>query len=46
MTFWTIAVNDLKLTIKDKMFFFWLLIFPLLFALIFGMAFPESEGGI
>jgi len=46
MTFWTIAVNDLKLTIKDKMFFFWLLVFPLLFALIFGMAFPESEGGI
>lgn len=46
MTFWTIAVNDLKLTIKDKMFFFWLLIFPLLFALIFGMAFPESEGEI
>lgn len=46
MTFWTIAKNDLKLTIKDKMFFFWLLVFPLLFALIFGMAFPESEGEI
>lgn len=44
MTFWSIAKNDLKLTIKDKMFFFWLLVFPLLFALIFGMAFPESEG--
>jgi ABC-2 type transport system permease protein len=46
MTFWTIAVNDLKLTIKDKMFFFWLLVFPLLFALIFGMAFSESDEGI
>ena len=26
------------------MFFFWLLIFPLLFAFIFGLAFPESPG--
>jgi len=43
MTFWTIALNDLKLTIKDKMFFFWLLVFPLLFALIFGLAFRESS---
>lgn len=41
MTFWTIAANDLKLSLKDRMFFFWLLGFPLLFALIFGLAFPE-----
>jgi ABC-2 type transport system permease protein len=42
MTFWTIALNDLKISFKDKMFFFWLLAFPILFALIFGLAFRES----
>jgi len=42
MTSWTIAVNDLKLTFKDKMFLFWLIVFPCLFALIFGLAFRES----
>ncbi|MDH4219787.1 MAG: ABC transporter permease [Candidatus Aminicenantes bacterium] len=42
MTSWTIAVNDLKLTFKDKMFLFWLIVFPFLFALIFGLAFRES----
>lgn len=41
MTFWTIALNDLKLTIKDKMFFFWLLVFPLIFIFIFGLAFRD-----
>lgn len=46
MTFWNIALNDLKLTLKDKMFFLWLLVFPLLFAFIFGLAFPESSEGI
>lgn len=44
MTFWTIAQNDLKLNIKDKMFVFWLLVFPLLFAFLFGLAFPGSSG--
>lgn len=44
MTFWNIALNDLKVTVKDKMFFFWLLLFPLLFAFVFGLAFPESSG--
>jgi ABC-2 type transport system permease protein len=43
VTLWTITLNDLKLTFKDRMFFFWLLVFPLLFAFIFGMAFSESE---
>jgi len=43
MTFWTIAINDLKITVKDKMFFFWLLVFPLLFTLIFSLAFSESS---
>lgn len=45
MTLWTIALNDLKLTFRDRMFFFWLLVFPLLFAFIFGTAFSESEEG-
>jgi len=43
MTFWTIATNDLKITFKDKMFFFWLLVFPLLFSVVFSLAFPESS---
>lgn len=43
MTSWNIALNDLKLTVKDKMFVFWLLIFPLLFALLFSLAFPERS---
>ena len=46
MTFWTIAANDIKLTVKDKMFFFWFMAFPLLFALIFGLAFPESSSQV
>ncbi|MGD9347374.1 MAG: ABC transporter permease [Candidatus Aminicenantes bacterium] len=45
MTLWTIALNDLKQTFKDRMFFFWLLVFPLLFAFIFGTTFSESEEG-
>ena len=42
---WTIAKNALLLTFHDKMFFFWLLVFPLFFAFIFGVAFQESSGG-
>ena len=45
MTFWTIAQNDLKLTYKDKMFFFWLLVFPLIFIFIFGLAFRDMGPG-
>jgi ABC-2 type transport system permease protein len=43
MRFWTIARNDLRLSFKDKMFFFWLLVFPLLFAFVFGLAFPRES---
>ena len=43
MRLWTIAVTDLKTAVKDKMFFFWLLLFPLFFAFIFGMAFKGSS---
>ena len=42
MTFWTIDLNDLKITFKDKMFLFWLVLFPFLFTLIFGLAFRDS----
>ncbi len=42
---WTIAKNDLLITFHDKMFFFWLLVFPLLFAFIFGVAFQDSGEG-
>ena len=45
MTLWTIAINDLKINFRDKMFFFWLLVFPLLFAFLFGLAFRESPEG-
>jgi len=45
MRAWTIALNDLKLAVKDKMFFFWLLVFPLLFAILFSFAFPGSSEG-
>lgn len=45
MTFWTIALNDLKLTYKDKMFLFWLLVFPLIFIFIFGLAFRDMSTG-
>ena len=41
-TIWTISRYDLKIAIKDKLFFFWVLVFPLLFAIIFGYAYPES----
>jgi len=43
MRLWTIAITDLKIAVKDKMFFFWLLLFPLLFAFLFGMAFKGSS---
>lgn len=43
MTSWFIALNDLKITVRDRMFFFWLIVFPLLFAFLFGLAFPQSS---
>jgi ABC-2 type transport system permease protein len=43
MTSWFIALNDLRITVKDKMFLFWLIVFPLLFAFLFGLAFPQSS---
>ncbi len=45
LLWWAIAKNDLRITFRDKMFFFWLLVFPLLFAFIFGVAFQDSSEG-
>lgn len=43
MRLWTIAITDLKITLRDKMFFLWVLLFPLFFAFLFGMAFKGSS---
>ena len=40
---WHIGYLDLKLMVKDKAFFFWVLIFPLVFILIFGNLFQGSK---
>lgn len=40
---WHIGFLDLKLTVKDKAFFFWMLAFPLVFILIFGNLFQGSK---
>jgi ABC-2 type transport system permease protein len=45
MRWWTIAKSDLRINFRDRMFFFWLLLFPLLFAFVFGMAFRGSSEG-
>jgi len=37
-----IAYIDLKNMVKDKMFFFWTLIFPLIFIFIFGNVFQDN----
>jgi len=43
MRLWTIALTDFKIALRDKMFFLWLLLFPLVFAFLFGMAFKGSS---
>jgi ABC-2 type transport system permease protein len=40
---WHIGFLDLKLTVKDKAFFFWMLAFPMVFILIFGNLFRGSK---
>ena len=42
MTIWTIARNDLKQTFREKMFLVWMLFFPMLFIVIFGLAFQSD----
>jgi ABC-2 type transport system permease protein len=39
---WHIASLDLKLTVRDKAFFFWFLVFPMFFILIFGNLYKSS----
>ena len=38
-----IAVNDLRLMVRDKTFFFWALVFPMLFILLFGNIYREDS---
>ncbi len=40
---WHIGRLDLKLMVKDRAFFFWVLVFPLLFILLFGNLFRGSK---
>ncbi len=40
---WHIGRLDLKLMVKDKAFFFWVLVFPLVFILIFGNLYRGSK---
>ena len=39
---WHIASLDLKLTVRDKAFFFWFLVFPMFFILIFGNIYKSN----
>lgn len=41
---WHIGFNDIKLMVRDKTFFFWTLVFPLVFILIFGNLYREDSG--
>lgn len=41
---WHIAFIDIKLMVRDKTFFFWTLVFPLVFIFIFGNIY-RGEGG-
>src|SRR4051812_42392510 len=41
---YTLARKDLKLLIRDKSAMFWVLIFPLLIAILFGSIFGGSSG--
>ena len=40
---WHIGRLDLKLMVKDRAFFFWVLLFPLVFILIFGNLYRGSR---
>ncbi len=40
---WHIGITDLKLIVKDKMFFFWSLLFPMIFIYIFGSLFTAGR---
>ncbi len=38
-----IAGNDLRLMVKDKAFFFWTLVFPIVFIVLFGLLYKASD---
>jgi ABC-2 type transport system permease protein len=38
-----VAANDLRLMVGDKVFFFWTLVFPMLFIVLFGLVFKASD---
>lgn len=40
---WHIGFNDIKLMVRDKTFFFWTLVFPLVFILIFGNLYKQDR---
>jgi ABC-2 type transport system permease protein len=40
---WHIGFIDLKLMVTDKVFFFWVLVFPMIFILIFGNLFKTDR---
>jgi ABC-2 type transport system permease protein len=41
---WHIGFNDIRLMVRDKIFFFWVLIFPLIFIFIFGNLYKADRG--
>ncbi len=40
-----LAAKDLKLLVRDRFALFWILAFPLMFALFFGALFGDDDGG-
>jgi ABC-2 type transport system permease protein len=38
-----VAWNDLRIMVGDKVFFFWSLVFPMLFIVLFGLVFKASD---
>ena len=38
-----VAWNDLRIMVGDKAFFFWSLVFPMLFIILFGLLYKESD---
>jgi ABC-2 type transport system permease protein len=38
-----VALNDLRIMVSDKAFFFWSLVFPMLFIVLFGLLFKASD---
>lgn len=41
----TLAIKDIKLLLRDKSAMFWVLVFPLMIAVLFGSIFGGSNGG-